>query len=546
MKTMATPYSLYQSVMALKNRISNVEQRPSATSLQPQLDRQYAKTLPRYTPPSGLGWPSRFAFESIELPNGEFTALLDPKSLVTQSIWSGPAFYVSTTGSDSADGSLATPLRSIWKATELGDATGVPYRVMIKGGQYRMPHSINGQPPSWPTPPVAALKEPVQPCALIAYDGRVEIAAMRDVTFPSVKDGTQTNCFAITNCEGSRRVFDRTRRDSYGNFFELTNAASLAACNATTDTWFQSGSTLYINWGSTVPSYTNLLATANTYVAAFLANTADVYLEGINFFGGSNSAVLFDPIATRNIVGVDCEFSYAGSSASGISGFRSRRTAGLTALFHCRANDNSTDGFNVHADSVTGVYFLTIGCRALANGVSPNTSCNGWTTHDDVVGIDIGGDYGPQINGSTVHSIESAKVWCLGTRAQRTSVSGASSSAAFKISNSGIMWLEHCQAYAESGSVPALFSQASAAQLFNLSTKVFSGVVTVDSGTSYTVGTSMHNTIYPVNIPYAVTDPTTTDDATKGYRMGSRWVNLTDGGLHHMASDVPGAAVWRE
>lgn len=546
MKTIATPYSLYTSLRQLTNRVLNLESRPQTPDLQPQLDRQYAKTMPRYTPPSGLGWPSRFAFDAIELPNGEFTAILDPRSLVNPAIWTGPVFYVSTTGSDSAAGTLAAPVRSIWKATALGDATGAPYRVMIRGGQYRMPNSINGQPPTWPTPPTGALKEPVQPCAFIAYDGRVEIATMLDLTFPGSKDATQTNCFLIANCAGARRVFDRTRLDSYGNFFELTAAANLSACNSTANTWFQSGSSLYINWGNTVPSYTTLLVLANAYSSAFLTNKADVYMEGINFFGGNNGAVLFDNTSARNIVGVDCEYAYSGSSAAGIAGFRVRRSAGLTALFHCRAYDNSTDGFNIHADGVAGVFFLTVGCRALANGVSPNASCNGWTTHDDVIGIDIGGDYGPQIDGSTVHSIESAKVWCLGTRAQRTSVNGNTSSAAFKISNTGIMWLEHCQAYAESGSVPALFVQQASATLFNWGTKIFSGTVTVESGTTYTVGTASHNTIYPVNVPYAMTDPTTTDDASKGYRMGSRWVNLFDGGLHHMASDVVGAAVWRE
>jgi hypothetical protein len=71
----------------------------------------------RFEPPPALGWTTSFPLQAAELPNGDFAALIDPRSVVDSRIWTGPAYYVSTSGSDSSAGTTAaTAVRSIWKA----------------------------------------------------------------------------------------------------------------------------------------------------------------------------------------------------------------------------------------------------------------------------------------------------------------------------------------------------------------------------------------------------------------------------------------------
>jgi hypothetical protein len=428
----------------------------------------------------------------------------------------------------------------------MGNATGAPFRVMIAAGQYRMTNSINGYPPGWPTPPVSALKEPTQPCALIAYGGRVEHSTMKDIaSFPVSKDGTHTNCYVIAGCEGARRVFNRLTTDVYGNFTELTGAADLASCNSTPNSWVQSGSSLYIHRSDGVaPTFGNTLTLQNTYTASFLTCTTDLYIEGIDFYGGNAGGLHLDPLSTRNVALVDCSFKFAGTSTVAISGLRVRRVSGLVLVDRCEAEANTSDGFNFHGDG--GVtYVLTTQCRAIDNGRNGTSSCNAWTTHDDVVAADVGGDYGPGTDGAVVHAIETTKTWMLGTRAWRSAISGTSANSAFKVSNTGIMWLEHCQAYAESGSMPALYIQSAAAVMTNLSSQIFTGIVTQEGGTTYVTGTSEHPLTYPRNVLYAVANPTTGDDVLDGYLIGSRWFNIATSDAFVAASTSAGAAVWR-
>lgn len=43
----------------------------------------------------------------------------------------------------------------------------------------------------------------------------------------------------------------------------------------------------------------------------------------------------------------------------------------------------------------------------------------------------------------------------------------------------------------------------------------------------------------------ATSNPTATDDSTKGYSIGSTWVNISTSNVYVAASVQPGAAVWR-
>lgn len=501
-----------------------------------------------YTPPEAIGWPAAYHFNAAELANGRFAALVNPRALVNSNIWTGPAYYVSTNGNDTTGTGLsAAPVRSIWKAIQLGNSNGAPYRVLVGAGMYRMTNSLNGYPSGWPTPPASALIEPSQPCAIIANGGRVIHTAQVDVaSFPTAKDGTFANTYLIANSQSTRRVFDRLARDQFGSFVELVAAASAAACNTTPNSFFQSGSSLYINRTDGVaPTYANTAILANTYVASILAGTADLYVEGIDFEGGNNGAFHVDALGSRNVVMVGCTANYAGSSATPIDGVRIRRVSGLVALFRCQANCNSKDGLNFHADGATGMCVITSQCRAVDNGKFSSTSNNGWTTHDDVRACDIGGEYGPCNDGASAHAIETTTTWMLGTVARRRVANGVNGNSPFKVSNSGIMILEHCQGYGDASTNYTFYVQGASSTGVTLSTRLFDGVTTNETGTTLTQWTSSRLRVNPINVPFAITDPTASDDSTRGFAPGSWWRNIATSNLYQLVIEAPAGAVWR-
>lgn len=66
----------------------------------------------------------------------KITTGLDPRSLVDPAIWSGPLFHVDSnkgddgrTGLGGFDGDFSQAVRTIYRAFELGNATGAAYRV---------------------------------------------------------------------------------------------------------------------------------------------------------------------------------------------------------------------------------------------------------------------------------------------------------------------------------------------------------------------------------------------------------------------------------
>lgn len=500
-----------------------------------------------YTPPLALGWPAEYQFVAAELANGRFAALINPRALVNSNIWTGPAYHVSTNGNDTTGTGLSgAPVRSIWKAIQLGNSNGQPYQVLVGPGMYRMTNSINGYPAGWPTPPSVPLIEPTQPCAIIANGGRVIHSAQVDVaSFPTVKDLTHTNTYLVANSQSTRRVFNRLVRDQFGQFVELTTAASAADCNTTPNSFFQSGSSLYLHRSDGVaPTYANTAILANVYTAAFLAATQDLYIEGFDFEGGSTGAIHVDALGSRNVVVVGCSANYAGSVATPIDGVRIRRVSGLVYLQDVEANASSKDGLNFHGDGATRMCVITSQCRAVDNGKA-GSSNNGWTTHDDVLATDIGGEYGPCNDGASVHAIETTKSWCLGTVARRRLANGNNGNSPFKVSNSGLMILEHCQGYGDASTNYTFYVQGASATGLTLSTRFFDGVVTNESGTTLTQWTSGRERMSPVTVPFATTNPTASDDSTRGFRPGSWWRNIATTNLYQLVLETPTGAVWR-
>ncbi|MEM8654401.1 MAG: hypothetical protein AAGF36_06620 [Pseudomonadota bacterium] len=127
---------------------------------------------PQYSAQSLVPFPAGFAWDQaafgldVARAGGRYRADVDPRSLVDPSIWSGPAIHVDRAGSDAnsglgaEDGDFSAAKRTLHSAFVAGNATGGPYRVLVKAGQYReSDFTRNGN------------EEPDQPVAILAWGG---------------------------------------------------------------------------------------------------------------------------------------------------------------------------------------------------------------------------------------------------------------------------------------------------------------------------------------------------------------------------------------
>lgn len=411
-----------------------------------------------HAPPAALGWPATVNGKAIpqrfRLVDGiwEISGDFDARTLVNDAIWTNPPLFVDgTKANNNGDASSeANAKRDINAAITTGNATNAPYRIYVKGGDYRTATSITG----------GSGVNPTQPCALIAYDGKVNHAARDLVTWAD--DGTGNNTYTATT-NGVQRAFDMGILDSYGDYTELTLAADLATCRATPGTYFKNVSVIHVHRANNgVVSDSTVRLYKSTPVGDITTGDKDLYFGGDwDFEGGQNGAIYISAKTTaRNIVfDGNCTFKYAGYIGSLQDGLRIERVNGFVFKRNCTTSKAAKDGDNEHGISSppSNMYSLTLNCRAYDNGYFGSTSVNGWTRHNDCISIDVGGRYEDSGTGPVVHDVDAAKSYMLGTTSIASARSGAIPTC-FQNSDSTIRWMERCTGtgtrslYAQTGS----------------------------------------------------------------------------------------------
>lgn len=393
--------------------------------------------LVRVQPPPGFNWP--FVTYPLKVyRNGTTYGSAISTDFVAEKYinplcWSKIYHVNVATGNDgntglgSYTGDFSNALQTIHQAVTLGNATSAPYMVLVYAGTYSMGNSFNGTTGIVPT----------QDSAFFAYGGRVVNGAFDPSTY--TLDGTQTNCYTTTTSL-SARVFDLLNQDEFGNYKELKYVTTPTLANSTPGSFAVSGTTVYVHRADGAAATSSNTRLYKTYPSACLltASVPNIYFNGFDFEGGqfaaqySNNATL----RTGNTVSVNCTFKYSGvaSTISGANAISFDNTAGLAAYVGCTAQASYNDGFGWHWDNVTynqgvasGLYPLTINCKSYGCGTiagSPatgNVSVNGWTTHDGIIGIDIGGDYqfAAGANAGSViatGTVQPTQAWFVGTR----------------------------------------------------------------------------------------------------------------------------------
>lgn len=370
-------------------------------------------------PPADFAWPFNKYPVNIYRSKGGAQVSVEPRSLVNPAIWRSTTFIHvdSTTGNDatatvvSDPNDRSKPALSIGKAIELGNAAATPYRVFVKSGTFHRSTGFHGN---------GGVIFPTQPMSLEAWGGRCINAVWQSGIAWSV-DATYTNCYTQAR-NNVLRVFDVINKNSYGDYVELTQAASAALCNSTPGTWFQNGANLLVrraDGAAVTDSNTRPLLGALPCLqlpASGSGDGLDMYVSGFDFEGGANGALYSTAGVVRNFVAEDCTFKYAGSVTTPIDGVQLLNMEGITAFFRCGVAANTKDGFNWHwsRGGTPAMYALTVDCWARDNGRGTSTSNNGHTIHDAMVAIDVNGEYKGNYGGS-VHIVGGSSLWCVGT-----------------------------------------------------------------------------------------------------------------------------------
>jgi hypothetical protein len=424
------------------------------------------------TIPAGLGWDSTnypLTITLTDLPgtsrgygavdktpeqlfNAASTALTAP----------GATFYVSTGGNDANNGTTSgTPVKSIWKAVALANTANVPSKIIVAAGTYYRANNIwNSGATGYPTVDIA----------LVADGGRVVTGSFDAAGTPTV-DATYTNTYswAVANCN---KVVDMANLNRYGNYTELVKVTTAAECNVIPNSWAIVSGTLYVNRADRQPvttATTRIYRPATNGVA--LRSAVNFYLGGTSGndgwdVEGGNQIGVFDvtvnpannPYTGRHVCVVkNSTFKYGGGStdtttrAVSVEGWN-----GLAAFFNCRGDAAQTDGFNFHnVYAAASMNVLTVNCTGYDNGRYPQPSCNGWTAHENVVGIDVAGYYRDS-HGGTVRNINTSKMlavgtWCDGDFGD-VPYGGSVPPTAFRMDDSAQLWAERTKATGPAGS----------------------------------------------------------------------------------------------
>jgi hypothetical protein len=426
------------------------------------------------TQPDALGWSASYALTAriTDIPSSRrsvATVSLTPEAafdaVSTARSAPGATYYVdSLNGNNSNAGTSGAPFLSIWKGVQAANSAAVPTKLVILANA-----SFNrGNNPSFGS------VTPTVDIAFVASGGRVTTGTFDTPSNPS-RDGTQTNTYSLTLANVGR-VFDRANTDRFGNYTEFKNVGTAALCNSMPNSYALVAGTLYINRGDqqavTFGSTGNTMFTRpSTACFQFRSVTKHVYIggataaDGFDCEGGSLYGVLDGVLASAPasdlVMAVsNCTFKYGGSSTDTNGRSVSLDSwKGLAYFYNCRADAGYTDGFNAH-DSQTagGCHLLTVNCSAYDNGKYGAQSCNGWTTHETVLGIDIAGHYVANKGGS-LRSIDTSKSWFAGTAVENDigdlglGGSGVIRPTAVRVDDTAKFWMERCRIDMPAGTV---------------------------------------------------------------------------------------------
>lgn len=282
-------------------------------------------------------------------------------------------------------------------------------------------------------------------------------------TYNKVYQADRTSVLKVVN------LLDENDFDSHT---PLEKVNSIEECNNKEGSFYSDGSKLYVHlFFDKVPTYENtfVLLNYNKPLIDVDSETQNInlYIEGINFFGGTPATMLFSSSTTfkeSSVYAKNCNFLYAYDSALGKDAV-SIRGAKNAYFVGCSAQHSSKDGFNYHSFNGVIPNFIEIDCKGANNGIDGIALSkdekwqNGSTSHDGVKGIRINGVYYNNFGGNVTDVHDDTVTLNISCKAFDSAYNGDMEdvNADFLAQQSGTtMYLENCIAFGSKTSVSAV------------------------------------------------------------------------------------------
>lgn len=246
---------------------------------------------------------------------------------------------------------------------------------------------------------------------------------------------------------------------------ELPKANSADACAAQAGSYYvDSNNLLYVHmFNDFEPTYDNCFVLLNygfpVIDVACTSQNVSLYLEGINFLGGTPSTMNImnsDTYSQAKIYAKNCKFLHAYDSELARDAV-SIRGATWAMFENCYAGFASKDGFNYHVRKTVVPKFIEVNCIGANNGLDGVASGNvpaqnGSTAHDGVKGIRIGGKYYNNYGCNVADVMENTATVNILCEAFDSAYTGTEYSdmynADFSAQQSGAtMYLDNCRAF---------------------------------------------------------------------------------------------------
>lgn len=380
---------------------------------------------------------------------GALESNLDPAAYDVAGNDPGVVYYFvnPSTGSDSAGNLGHTP------ATPLLSLNGALSRIITNGDThaviYAMP-TLYADGKTWGTSQVPATNLSIKPwngATSAPYDDTTgDPIIISTETTGLVWSATGSGAYSSTRSAVCAVADDAvTNGDGLPSFY--SKATSLAACNSTAGTWFQSGTTIYVHTlDNRAPD-----SSVHVYVDKNGARTGKgnftFYAKNVWFYGGTHAFYgSTSNAANTEVLCFDrCRFFYGKNN--GQSNYGSK----YVINYLCESAFNGADGFNYHGDTTNATkitYNIEFGCTAHDNGYTWSAIQdvnNGSTTHDGCY-IARFGTVCYRNQGPNIADVGGGKSWLFACQSRESiPVTVDNSSADFYFS-ANTAWLDHCDA----------------------------------------------------------------------------------------------------
>jgi hypothetical protein len=274
--------------------------------------------------PSGFGFTPDITFY---YDNGSIST--KGYDLATRAdIPTGKTYYVNhSTGNNSNAGTTAiTPLKDISTAIAKADVDVV---ILAPGVYNRLIGGWKG---------VTCTRS-----VTVKSDGTGTVTLTNHQEFVSgswTQHGTYTDVWSCTR-SAAYNVLNSSQTDSNGDYVQCTKQTSLANCSGVSNSFYISGSTVYVNLDGANPSTRAWVLVDNNIVCS---GDITVYLENLNVIGGSQCVWHVNSAAnqTPKFFAKNCTFKFANGNGVKLEG------VSLAILQNCVAAKNAADGFNYH------------------------------------------------------------------------------------------------------------------------------------------------------------------------------------------------------